>query len=165
MKLLVSRCLLGAPCRYDGRVKTDLRDALRAAGFKDDCWVSICPESDGGLPTPRTPSEIQGTARGVLDGRDRIITADGQDNTACFIHGARFAVDRCLAHGIKLALLKAKSPSCGFGQIYDGTFTGTLVAGRGLTAELLSDAGVCIFTENELDLLRAAVKTQQDPTC
>ncbi len=165
MKLLVSRCLLGTPCRYDGAVKSDLRNALRASGIKDDCWVSICPESDGGLPTPRAPSEIQGTARGVLDGRDRIIDANGQDNTICFMHGARLAADLCLAHGIQLALLKAKSPSCGFGQIYNGTFTGTLVAGRGLTAELLSDIGVCIFTENEFDLLRAAVKTQQDPPC
>ena len=75
MKLLVSRCLLGEPCRYDGRVKTDLRDALRAAGIGDDCWISVCPESDGGLPTPRTPSEIRGTARGVLEGRDRIMAA------------------------------------------------------------------------------------------
>lgn len=56
MKLLVSRCLLGEPCRYDGRVKTDLRPPLRAAGIGDDCWISVCPESDGGLPTPRTPS-------------------------------------------------------------------------------------------------------------
>ena len=111
MKLLVSRCLLGEPCRYDGRVKTDLRDALRAAGIGDDCWISVCPESDGGLPTPRTPSEIRGTARGVLDGRDRIMAADGRDNTACFMKGARFAADLCRENGVRLALLKAKSPS------------------------------------------------------
>lgn len=79
MKLLVSRCLLGEPCRYDGRVKTDLRAPLRAAGIGDDCWISVCPESDGGLPTPRTPSEIRGTARGVLEGRDHIMAADGRD--------------------------------------------------------------------------------------
>ena len=89
MKLLVSRCLLGEPCRYDGRVKTDLRAPLRAAGIGDDCWISVCPESDGGLPTPRTPSEIRGTARGVLEGRDHIMAADGRDNTACFMKGAR----------------------------------------------------------------------------
>lgn len=128
MKLLVSRCLLGEPCRYDGRVKTDLRAPLRAAGIGDDCWISVCPESDGGLPTPRTPSEIRGTARGVLEGRDHIMAADGRDNTACFMKGARIAADLCRENGVRLALLKAKSPSCGFGQVYDGTFTGTLVA-------------------------------------
>lgn len=124
MKLLVSRCLLGEPCRYDGRVKTDLRAPLRAAGIGDDCWISVCPESDGGLPTPRTPSEIRGTARGVLEGRDHIMAADGRDNTACFMKGARIAADLCRENGVRLALLKAKSPSCGFGQVYDGTFTG-----------------------------------------
>ena len=120
MKLLVSRCLLGEPCRYDGRVKTDLRAPLRAAGIGDDCWISVCPESDGGLPTPRTPSEIRGTARGVLEGRDHIMAADGRDNTACFMKGARIAADLCRENGVRLALLKAKSPSCGFGQVYDG---------------------------------------------
>ena len=70
----------------------------------------------------------------------------------------------CRENGVRLALLKAKSPSCGFGQVYDGTFTGTLVAGRGLTAELLSDAGVRVLTENDLDLL-ASLKTQEDPAC
>ena len=119
MKLLVSRCLLGEPCRYDGRVKTDLRAPLRAAGIGDDCWISVCPESDGGLPTPRTPSEIRGTARGVLEGRDHIMAADGRDNTACFMKGARIAADLCRENGVRLALLKAKSPSCGFGQVYD----------------------------------------------
>ena len=151
-------------CRYDGRVKTDLRPPLRAAGIGDDCWISVCPESDGGLPTPRTPSEIRGTARGVLEGRDHIMAADGRDNTACFMKGARIAADLCRENGVRLALLKAKSPSCGFGQVYDGTFTGTLVAGRGLTAELLSDAGVRVLTENDLDLL-ASLKTQEDPAC
>ena len=125
MKLLVSRCLLGEPCRYDGRVKTDLRPPLRAAD---------------------------------------IMAADGRDNTACFMKGARIAADLCRENGVRLALLKAKSPSCGFGQVYDGTFTGTLVAGRGLTAELLSDAGVRVLTENDLDLL-ASLKTQEDPAC
>lgn len=120
MKLLVSRCLLGEPCRYDGRVKTDLRPPLRAAGIGDDCWISVCPESDGGLPTPRTPSEIRGTARGVLEGRDHIMAADGRDNTACFMKGARIAADLCRENGVRLALLKAKSPSCGFGQVYQG---------------------------------------------
>ena len=102
MKLLVSRCLLGEPCRYDGRVKTDLRPPLRAAGIGDDCWISVCPESDGGLPTPRTPSEIRGTARGVLEGRDHIMAADGRDNTACFMKGARIAADLCRENGVSL---------------------------------------------------------------
>lgn len=92
------------------------------------------------------------------------MAADGRDNTACFMKGARIAADLCRENGVRLALLKAKSPSCGFGQVYDGTFTGTLVAGRGLTSELLSDAGVRVLTENDLDLL-ASLKTQEDPAC
>ena len=165
MKLLVSRCLLGEPCRYDGKVKTDLKEELRAAGIGEDCWISVCPESDGGLPTPRAPSEIQGTASGVLQGRDHIIASDGRDNTACFIRGARLAANLCRKHGIKLALLKAKSPSCAHNQIYDGTFTNTLVTGRGVTAELLSSIGVRIMSELELDLLAAAIKAQEDSAC
>ena len=88
------------------------------------------------------------------------MAADGRDNTACFMKGARIAADLCRENGVRLALLKAKSPSC----VYDGTFTGTLVAGRGLTAELLSDADVRVLTENDLDLL-ASLKTQEDPAC
>ena len=162
MRIAVSACLLGETCRYDGRSKPCARvQELAADGHE---LVPICPEVAGGLPTPRTPSEIRGTARGVLEGRDHIMAADGRDNTACFMKGARIAADLCRENGVRLALLKAKSPSCGFGQVYDGTFTGTLVAGRGLTAELLSDAGVRVLTENDLDLL-ASLKTQEDPAC
>ena len=78
--------------------------------------------------------------------------------------GGYFGTRYQVGTGVRLALLKAKSPSCGFGQVYDGTFTGTLVAGRGLTAELLSDADVRVLTENDLDLL-ASLKTQEDPAC
>ena len=92
------------------------------------------------------------------------MTRDGGDVTAQYRRGAEEALRLCRLLGCEAALLKERSPSCGSGMVYDGTFTGTLVAGRGLTAELLSDAGVRVLTENDLDLL-ASLKTQEDPAC
>lgn len=166
MKLLVSRCLLGEPCRYDGRVKTDLRPPpLRAAGIGDDCWIGVCPESDGGLPTPRTPSEIRGTARGVLEGRDHIMAADGRDNTACFMKGARIAADLCRENGVRLALLKAKSPSWRLqGQVYDGTLrhpSSRAAASPPTNFRMQAYA----FSPRTTSILLASLKTQEDPAC
>ena len=78
------------------------------------------------------------------------MAADGRDNTACFMKGARFAADLCRENGVRLALLKAKSPSCGFGQVYDGTFTGVLTAGEGVTAELLRAQGIPVYGESRV---------------
>ena len=137
--ILVSACLLGTPCRYDGSGKADAR--LLKLGAKRQL-IPVCPELLGGLPTPRPPAERVGA---------RILDKNGADVTAAYLRGAQETLRLARLLGCKTAILKARSPSCGAGQIYDGTFSGTLVAGQGVTAALLSQNGVTVFTE-ESDL-------------
>ncbi len=139
--LLISACLLGIPCRYDGRsVKAVDVSALR----EKYNLIPVCPEIYGGLPTPRTPSERQG---------DKTVMKDGRDVTENYLRGAKAAYELCLELGCKKALLKEKSPSCGKGKIYDGSFTGTLTDGNGVTAEYLIARGIEVFCEGEIDKL------------
>lgn len=155
--LLVSRCLLGEPCRYDGAAKKSLAAELRAIGLADEAWIAVCPEMDGGLPCPRKSCEIEPGFEGgdVLDGRARVLAADGSDCTAQYLAGARQAAQRADALGIKFALLKAKSPSCGCSAVYDGTHSGRLKAGRGVAAALLARKGLALFDESSLKALQA----------
>ncbi|WP_263261406.1 DUF523 domain-containing protein [Pseudomonas sp. RIT-PI-S] len=148
-KVLVSRCLLGDRVRYDGQASGhwDLLLAWQAQGRV----VALCPEVTGGLPTPRPPAEIVGgQGRRVLTGEARIIASTGSDVTDPFLAGARAALALVQAEGIGVAVLKANSPSCGNEQAYDGTFTGTRIAGEGVTAALLKQAGVRVFNETQL---------------
>ena len=148
-KLLVSRCLLGHRVRYDGGAHGPY-DLLQ-------CWqdegriVPLCPEVAGGLPTPRPPAEIPGGQGGaVLDGRLPVLTDDGADVTAAFVAGAEIALRLVQQHVLRVAVLKARSPSCGNTHNYDGHFNGTLVAGEGVTAALLKRHGVMVLNETQL---------------
>lgn len=148
-KLLVSRCLLGHRVRYDGGAHGpyDLLQRWQDEGR----IVPLCPEVAGGLPTPRAPAEIPGGQGGqVLDGVRPVLTDDGEDVTAAFVAGAGIALQLVRQHGLRVAVLKARSPSCGNTQNYDGSFSGTLVAGEGVTAALLRRHGVKVFNESEL---------------
>lgn len=136
--LIVSKCLTGAPCRYDGG--DNLVGALRDLAARGEA-VAVCPEVLGGLPTPRTPSELQ------PDGR--VLAKTGEDVTEAFVRGAKRAMALCLAHGCTGAVLKARSPSCGCGIVYDGSFTGTRVPGNGVFAQRLLDVGIPVLTEEE----------------
>lgn len=152
--LLVSRCLLDTACRYDGRTSGDLRSVLETMGFEP---VSVCPESDGGLPTPRPASEVQcERSLTILKGEGRIVNTEGADVTAEFISGAKKALLLARETGATAAVLKSKSPSCGKGLRYDGTFSGTKTADDGLTTALLLSEGIEVFTEHELDDPRLA---------
>jgi uncharacterized protein YbbK (DUF523 family) len=118
--------------------------------------VPLCPEVEGGLPVPRPPAEIQnGDGAEVLAGNARLLTRDGRDVTAPFQKGARRALERVQKEGIRVAVLKARSPSCGSGRIYDGTFSGTQRTGDGTTAALLRAHGVAVFDETQLDAAAA----------
>ena len=150
--VLTSACLLGAACRYDGQSCPD-KDLGRLAAHGS--VIPVCPEVSGGLPTPRLPAEIEkahagldGTA--VLEGRTRVLQSDGTDVTPQFIAGARAALAAARRYGIRRAILKANSPSCGAGRIHEGLFGGTLVPGDGVTAALLKRAGLQVITEEEL---------------
>lgn len=152
-KLLVSACLLNVPCRYDGKVSGDLLPLLEKAGFQ---VIAFCPECAGGLTTPRLPAEItQGTGRAVAHKDGRVTRSDSVDVTSAFRLGAELALKVCEGEHIHVALLKAKSPSCGVGLRYDGSFSGTLIEDDGVTAATLREAGITLFTEKTLDgLLR-----------
>ena len=155
-KVLVSACLLGQPVRYDGRDSghPDLLRRWQAEGRV----VALCPEVAGGLPTPRPPAEIPGGQGGaVLDGQARVVTVEGEDVSAAFLTGARLALALVRQHGIRVAVLKSGSPSCGNRLTYDGTFSGVKVAGEGVTTALLRRAGVQVFSELELEAAQRAL--------
>ncbi len=154
---LISRCLLGEACRFDGRPLPSLAEKLEALGISLDDAVPICPEVEGGLPTPRTPSEIEPnrSAADVLKGCGAVRMKDGSDATAAYVAGARLACAKAAAAGAAIALLKEKSPSCGSSKIHDGSFSGTLRPGRGVAAEMLSQAGLDVMSESEIERFRA----------
>lgn len=139
MKILVSACLLGENCKYSGgNNKCD--DVIRL-GEKHKL-VPICPECFGGLPIPRVPSEIK---------NGRVYSKTGEDLTEAFHDGAEKALYVAEESGCQLAILKERSPSCGFGKIYDGSFTGKTIDGNGITAQLLYDHGITILGESKID--------------
>ena len=140
MKILISACLLGACCRYDGASKAHPLAALLA---ERHTLVPVCPEQLGGLPTPRPPAERRG---------GRVVTQSG-DVTEQYLRGAEETLKLCKLLGCEAAVLKEHSPSCGRGQVYDGTFSGTLTAGDGVTAELLAAHGILVYGESQIEKL------------
>jgi uncharacterized protein YbbK (DUF523 family) len=148
-KILVSRCLLGHRVRYDGGASGPF-DLLQQ-WLDEGRVVPLCPEVAGGLPTPRAAAEIPGgQGAQVLDGTAPVITTAGEDVSAQFLAGAYQALELVQQHAIRIAVLKANSPSCGNLLTYDGTFSGTKVNGEGVTAALLKRHGVQVFSELEL---------------
>jgi len=141
MNILISACLLGVPCRYDGKSKPCPGAAELA---KVHTLIPFCPECFGGLPTPREPSEIIGR---------RVVNRAGTDVTGEYRRGAEEALKLCRMLGCSCAVLKEKSPSCGYGRIYDGTFTGTLTDGNGITAGLLAENGITVYGESDISSL------------
>ncbi|TPG81521.1 DUF523 domain-containing protein [Pseudomonas arsenicoxydans] len=157
-KILVSRCLLGHRVRYDGGASGPF-DRLQQ-WLDEGRVVPLCPEVAGGLPTPRAAAEIPGgQGAQVLDGHARVITTEGEDVSAEFLSGAYQALELVHKHGIRIAVLKANSPSCGNLLTYDGSFSGVKVAGEGVTAALLKRNGVLVFSELELPQAAAALTT------
>ena len=142
MKILVSACLLGEPCRYDGAS----RPCAHIIELKErHTVIPICPEVMGGLPTPRPASEIQ------ADGR--LVNILGKDVTAEYRRGAEAVLALAREHGATVAILKEKSPACGKGRVYDGSFTGTLRDGNGVCAELLLQNGIRVLGETEHEVI------------
>lgn len=135
MRLLVSACLLGLRCRYDGESKA----SQAVLGLRDHYeLIPVCPEQLGGLPTPRPPAEIR---------EGRAINRQGRDVTAAYQKGAEETVRLYRLLCCQGAILKARSPSCGLGQVYDGTFSGTLTEGSGFAVRELLRAGALVATE------------------
>ena len=141
MNILVSACLLGVRCRYDGASKLN-ETVLRLR--EHQTLIPVCPEQLGGLATPRPPAERQGAA---------VRTQSGVDVTEQYRKGAEEALRLCRLYGCEAAVLKERSPSCGSGAVYDGSFSGVLTTGDGVTAELLAAHGIPVYGESRLDEL------------
>ena len=135
---LCSACLLGLKCRYDGKSKPHEKVINLAA---NETLIPVCPEQLGGLSTPRKPAEQK---------NGQVITKDGADVTANFENGAKQVLELAKLYNIKSAILKQRSPSCGCGQIYDGTFSGAIIEGDGITAKFLKENGIEVLTEDDL---------------
>lgn len=146
--IAVSACLLGRPCRYDGAAYP-CDEVISLDGVCK--LVPICPEVEGGLPTPRRPCEIDLSRRDLL-----VRDVDGLDRTRAFLAGAQKSLEMAKATGCSLAVLKAKSPSCGSGRVYDGTFSGTLAAGYGVAARLFRSEGIRVVDESLVREMLAA---------
>jgi uncharacterized protein YbbK (DUF523 family) len=146
--VLVSACLLGVPCTHDGTGRT--AEAVVALGRPEGGGlrlIPVCPETAGGLPTPRPPAER-------VAGHTDVRTEDGVDVSEAYRRGAAHVVALARASGAVVAVLKARSPSCGCGEIYDGSFTRTRVSGDGVAAEALRAAGVRVLSEESAELRR-----------
>jgi len=140
--ILVSACLGGVKCRYDGNnVPNEKIEEMVRSGEA----IALCPEIIGGLETPRECSEII-----EIDGERKVFSSSGKDITAEYILGAEKTLEICKILGIKKAILKFRSPSCGCGKIYDGTFSGKLIPGNGITTELLTKNGIEVISEEDL---------------
>ncbi|AGK60320.1 hypothetical protein Asulf_00287 [Archaeoglobus sulfaticallidus PM70-1] len=135
---LCSACLLGINCRYDGRSKPS-KKVLELA--RKEVLIPVCPEQLGGLPTPREQSELRG---------ESVVTRSGKDITENLVRGAKQVLKIAKLFDVKEAILKQRSPSCGCGQIYDGTFTGTVIRGDGVTTALLKKHGIKVVSEEDL---------------
>jgi len=139
MTILVSACLLGCPCRYDGKSKPN---AAVLALMEQHTLIPVCPEQMGGLATPRAPAERR---------EGGVFTQAGMDVTAQYRRGAEEALRLANLYGCTCAILKERSPSCGSGEIYDGSFSRRLIAGDGVTAALLKANGIAVCGESEVD--------------
>lgn len=140
-KILISNCLMGIPCRYDGSCKK--------AGFLEEledryCLVGVCPEELGGLETPREPAEIY---------NGRVITRSGRDVTYEYEYGAELALSIAKGHSVKLALMQDRSPSCGCGVIHNGLFDGGLKEGDGIAVKVLKSAGIEVLPASRAEEL------------
>ncbi len=150
MKILISRCLIGAPCRYDGKriIHTELLSLLE--GHK---LYFVCPEVEGGLPVPRSPAEIQG---------EHVITKFGNDVTQIYELGSDIALERARFKQVDIVIMKERSPSCGVHQIYDGTFTGTIKEGQGITTKKLRNDGFQVFSDEDLEEIKKFLEEKSE---
>lgn len=154
--ILVSACLLGENCRYDGgnALNKELLSLLEGREIR-----RICPEVDGGLSTPRSPSEISdGDGNDVLRYKAEVISKEGDNLTDFFILGAEEALKGLDYQDIGFAILKSRSPSCGIHQIYNGKFDGKLKEGPGVTAAYLQSKGIRVFSEEEIEKIKKILK-------
>lgn len=146
--ILVSACLLGVNCKHNGKnnENSEVIQLIKKKGV-----IPVCPEQLGGLTTPRLPAEIEGgEGMDVLYGSVKVIQKDGVEVTEAFVKGAKETLKIAKKFEVNQAILKARSPSCGMGQIYDGSFSGVSIKGDGVTAALLKSKNITVYTEENI---------------
>ncbi len=149
-RILVSACLIGQPVRYDGSAAT-VTSTILDRWIREGRLVSFCPEVAGGFPVPRPPAEIAGDGgSAVLRGEAKVFDESGRDVTTYFVTGAHEALRTASDQGVRLAILKDNSPSCGSSFIHGGDFTGTTRPGMGVTTALLENCGIRVFSEQQI---------------
>ena len=162
--ILVSSCLMGQAVRYDGSDKKSHHRIVQR-WMREGRIVSVCPEVAGGLPVPRPAAEIVGGAGwSVLAGSAKVMDAAAHDVSSAFVQGAQQALAIATKKGIRIAVLKEGSPSCGSSFIYDGTFSGNKRADMGVTAALLQQAGLHVFSEDQLEQADALLQQLEAQT-
>ena len=146
---LVSACLLGIKCAWNGKARYKNKKVIEL--LKNEILIPVCPEQLGGLATPREFQEIEkGSGDDVLDGKIRVKNEIGQDVTRQFIRGAKEALEIAKQYNIKEFIAKSRSPSCGCGSIYDGSFSKRLIKGDGVTVALFKGNGIRVISENDI---------------
>ncbi|OOM13505.1 DUF523 domain-containing protein [Clostridium saccharobutylicum] len=146
---IISACLCGVNCKYSGKDNLNER-CLKL--FKEGKAVLVCPEQLGGLPTPRNPVELNSSVQEVVEGKGRALSNLGEDVTKQFLDGAYETLKIANQVGATNAILKEASPSCGCNFVYDGTFTGNKIKGKGVTAYILEKEGISVFSDEDLEV-------------
>ena len=154
--IIISACLLGRECRHDGgHCKISELDGL---GLN---FIPVCPEEAGKLGTPRPTAELTSSAKAVVRGQGKILTNSGVDVTSQFLEGSKKELSILKSSGAQIAVLKSRSPSCGYGQVYDGTFTGNLRRGNGIFSQMCEDEGVKVISSDHIDSFIKDITTQE----
>jgi len=154
--IIISACLLGRECRYNGgHSKISKLDGL------DVEFVPVCPEEAGKLGTPRPAAEMKSSAKEVINGTGKIITENGIDVTAQFLNGSKKELSKLKSINAKIAVLKSRSPSCGYDQVYDGSFTGNLRKGNGIFSQMCEDEGVKVISSEHIVEFINYIKTEE----
>jgi uncharacterized protein YbbK (DUF523 family) len=151
-KVIISACLLGEKCRYDGN-----HNRIKLSHIDNVEYISACPEVLGGLSTPRTPAEMQNIAEKIIIGEGTIIDKLGKNVTSEFLDGANQALDLAIKHGVRIALLKSNSPSCGMGKVYDGTFSNQLIEGNGIFSEKCIQHKIDVISSDNIEKFKEKI--------
>lgn len=146
---IISACLCGVNCKYNG--ENNLSDRCMKL-FREGKAVLVCPEQLGGLPTPRNPVELNNVASEVIEGNGKALSNQGEDVTKQFLNGAYETLKIARELGVTKAILKEGSPSCGANFVYDGTFTGNRIEGKGITTQILENEGITVFSDEDLEV-------------
>ena len=152
-KVLISACLLGKNCRFNGG-----HSHIPALEDMDVEWIPICPEEAGNLGTPRPPAEMQVSAESILKGDGIVVDKNGRDVTKQFIEGAEISLEKGITSGVEFAILKSHSPSCGIDEIYDGTFTHTLIEGDGIFTHLCQKSGITCVSSDDSNQIKKTLE-------